>query len=154
MAAHKEVAGESRGRKYYVGELNRGAVLLLNAHFEGYLEDVLAETLNALNRHMNSQRLNRSFMNPTPDKIDGLFELLGMERPSRRVRWRNASNTRVRGALKSLVEVRNALAHGEMGVSVLKKDVTRYRKYVEGFASRFDDAVLTHAREKLGVTPW
>lgn len=45
VTAHQAVAGSARGRKWEVEGLNRAAVLMLCSHFEGYLEDVMAEAL-------------------------------------------------------------------------------------------------------------
>ena len=48
MAAHAAVGGDKRGRRYEVVGLNRAAVLMLSAHFEGYIEDVMREALAAI----------------------------------------------------------------------------------------------------------
>lgn len=39
MKAHEAVGGPEAGRRNYVEGLNRAAVLMLCAHFEGYVED-------------------------------------------------------------------------------------------------------------------
>ena len=60
----------------------------------------------------------------------------------------------VRENLGNLVRTRNRIAHGTTGVSVHKADVTRYRKYVEGFATRFDGLLRTRVRSLTGASPW
>ncbi len=154
MAAHRAVAGGKRGRKYEVEGLNRAAVLMLSSHFEGYLEDVMGEALAAVNAKLGAPTLTGGFHNPWPDRIDQLFSFLGMHKPSRSICWQKASNASVRTNLEKLVRTRNKLAHGTTGVQVYKTDVTSLRKYVEGFAQRFDAAVRAQVKTLTGKDPW
>lgn len=154
MAAHETVGGLEPGRRYDVEGLNRAAVLMLSAHFEGYVEDVMREALTALHVRIDPTPLVGPFHNPWPDRIDDLFAFIGMSKPSRSVSWQRASNASVRENLEKLVRTRNQIAHGATGVSVRKVDVTRYRKYVEGFATRFDRLVRTQVRALTGSYPW
>lgn len=154
MAAHETVGGLEPGRRYDVEGLNRAAVLMLCAHFEGYVEDVMREALTALNADIDAAPLVAGFHNPWPDRIDDLFAFLGMSKPSRAVSWQRASNASVRENLEGMVRTRNRIAHGTTGVSVHKGDVTRYRKYVEGFATRFDRQVRAQVRSLVGTYPW
>lgn len=154
MAAHETVGGLEPGRRYDVEGLNRAAILMLCAHFEGYIEDVMREALGALNPSLDATPLLAGFHNPWPYRIDDLFAFLGLDSPSKTISWQRASNTSVRDNLGSLVRTRNRIAHGTTGVSVLKADVTRYRKYVEGFATRFDGLLRTRVRTLTGAYPW
>lgn len=154
MAAHETVGGLEPGRRYDVEGLNRAAVLMLCAHFEGYVEDVMREVLGALNPSLDATPLLGGFHNPWPDRIDELFAFLGMNNPSKAISWQRASNTSVRDNLGNLVRTRNRIAHGTTGVSVRKADVTRYRKYVEGFATRFDRLLRARVRTLTGAYPW
>jgi hypothetical protein len=154
MAAHRAVAGPKRGRKFEVEGLNRAAVLMLTSHFEGYLEDVMAEAVQAVNPKLSASTLTGGFHNPWPDRIDELFAFLGMVKPSKSISWQRASNTAVRSNLKKLVGTRNKLAHGTTGVTVYKTDVTSLRKYVEGFARRFDALVRAQVKLLTGSNPW
>ena len=154
LKAHAAVAGAEPGRKRNVGALNRASVLLLNAHFEGYLEDAFSEALASYGENFDARHLHKSFMNPTPDKIDDFFELFGMKRPSRKISWKKASNKNVVAALNELVLTRNKIAHGEKNIAVRKTDVLRYRKYVEGFARTFDDLLCLHILKVSGKVPW
>jgi hypothetical protein len=154
MTAHAAVGGTQRGRRFEVEGLNRAAVLMLSAHFEGYLEDVMAEALAALNQHLDPRPLTGGFHNPWPDRIDELFAFLGMTKPSKAVSWQRASNAAVRENLNKLVRTRNRLAHGTTGVTVYKTEVTSLRKYVEGFAQRFDGLVRDQVRTLTGTYPW
>jgi hypothetical protein len=154
MNAHAAVGGKQRGRRFEVVGLNRAAILMLSAHFEGYLEDVMAEALSALNQQLDPKPLTGSFHNPWPDRIDDLFAFLGMNKPARNVSWRRASNQSVRSNLEKLVRTRNRLAHGTTGVTVYKSEVTSLRKYVEGFAQRFDGLVRVQVHALTGAYPW
>ena len=154
MAAHEAVAGSKPGRKYEVLGINRAAMLMLSAHFEGYLEDLMAESLAAINGSLQPVALTGRFHNPWPDRIDDLFEFLDMRKPSRNISWQKASNKAVRENLERLVRTRNRLAHGTTGITVYKDDVIRARKYVEGFSLRFDKAVRTQLRKLTGQCPW
>lgn len=154
MAAHETVGGLEPGRRYDVEGLNRAAVLMLCAHFEGYVEDVMREALSALNVRIDAAPLLAAFHNPWPDRIDDLFAFIGMSRPCRTISWQRASNASVKENLDDLVRTRNRIAHGTTGVTVRKGDVTRYRRYVEGFAPRFDRLVRTQIRTLTGTNPW
>lgn len=48
---HTEIAGEGAGRKYGVDVLNRSAIVLLTAVWEGYVEDLAAEAIAHLVDH-------------------------------------------------------------------------------------------------------
>lgn len=154
MAAHAAIAGPRPGRKYEVLGINRAAILMLSSHFEGYLEDVMAEALRAINPNLNAPTLTGGFHNPWPDRIDSLFAFLGLEKPSREISWRKAGNKTVLENLEILVRTRNKLAHGTTGVTVYKADITRIRNYVTGFAERFDQMVRAQVRVLTGSFPW
>ena len=154
MDAHRAIGGPNRGRRYEVEGMNRAAVLMLSAHLEGYLEDVMEEALAALNPQLNVKPLTGQFHNPWPDRIDELFAFLGMDRPSRAISWRGAGNPAVRRNLEKLVRTRNQLAHGTTGVRVYKNEITSLRRYVEGFASRFDGVLRGQMHTLTGSYPW
>ena len=154
LAAHEAVTGTERGRRFDVEGLNRAAVLMLSSHFEGFLEELMAEALHAIHPSLNSPTLTGSFHNPWPDRIDDLYAFLGMEKPARKVSWQGANNASVRRNLEELVRTRNKLAHGTTGVAIYKRDVRRFRRYVEGFAQRFDDQVAAQVMSMTGSQPW
>lgn len=154
MAAHAAIAGPQPGRKYEVLGINRAAILMLSAHFEGYVEDVMAEALHALNPTLRAPTLTGGFHNPWPDRIDELFAFIGLEKPSRGISWQKAGNKTVRENLENLVRTRNKLAHGTTGVTVYKTDVIRHRKYVTGFAKQLDEIVRAQVHTLTGAYPW
>ncbi len=48
LVAHTITAGPGRGRKYGVSALNKGGLVLLCAHLEGFLEDLYSEAVTAI----------------------------------------------------------------------------------------------------------
>ncbi|HEX6603044.1 MAG TPA: HEPN domain-containing protein [Solirubrobacterales bacterium] len=154
MNGHTAIAGSTRGRKYEVVGINRAAILMLSAHLEGYVEDLFAEALSAVNSSLRGAAVTSGFHNPWPDRIDKLFAAIGMEQPCRSISWKKASNKAVRGNLELLVKRRNKIAHGTTDVTVYKEDVMRHRRYIEGFTERFDRAVRDHVKTLTGTFPW
>ena len=154
MAAHRAAGGDKRGRRFELEGVNRAAVLMLSAHFEGYLEDVMQEAVAAVNAQLGANRVTAGFSNPQPKKIDELFEFLGMSKVSHSISWQRASNDSVRKNLNKLVETRNRIAHGGLGVKVYKTEITSLRKYVEGFAKRLDKKVRAQVHTLTGSHPW
>lgn len=154
MNAHGAIAGPKRGRKFEVEGINRAGILMLCSHFEGYLEDLMAEALEAVNPKLVPDVLTYSFHNPWPDRIDDLFGFLGMASPSKKISWQKASNKSVRVNLGDLVRTRNKVAHGTVGVKAYKVEVARFRGYVEGFSKHFDSAVRSQVHKLTGSDPW
>jgi RiboL-PSP-HEPN len=143
------------GRRWNVHGLNRSAILLLSAHLEGYLEDLMEEALRAVDPHLDGAPLRRGFANPRPSFIDKFFALLGItdvtKDPS--IHWPGASNTRVRARLSGLVDLRNQIAHGQQS-TVQLNTVKRYRRLVVYFTRRIDAVVRAHLTSITGVVPW
>jgi RiboL-PSP-HEPN len=154
MNAHTALAGPKPGRKYEVVGINRAAVLMLSAHFEGFVEDLFAEALVAVNPALRGEPVTRGFHNPWPDRIDELFAALGMKKPARSISWKRAGNKAVCDNLELLVHTRNKIAHGTTNVTVYKYEVGRYRRYVEGFSKGLDKAVWVQVRKLTGTAPW
>lgn len=154
MAAHQAVGGPNRGRRFEVVGLNRAAVVMLAAHFEGYLEDVFREAFLALPGGLDPAHVVSRFSNPSPTNINKLFSVIGMTKPTTSVRWQGASNESVLRNLNGLVETRHRIAHGVLGVPVYKQEVERYRRYVEGFSRRFDGLVGDRIEQATGARPW
>jgi hypothetical protein len=154
MAAHAAVGGPERGRRFDVEALNRASVLLLSAHLEGYLEDLMREALIAVQGGLSGDAIVARFANPTTGEIDKLFAVIGMEKPCSQISWRKAGNQAVKANLNELVGRRNRIAHGAEGVTVYKAEVERFRRYVTGFAQRFDELVRRRVAELAGSTPW
>lgn len=143
------------GRRWNVHGLNRGGILLLSAHLEGYLEDLMEEALAAINPTLNGRPLRRGFTNPTARRIDEFYELLGLQDATKHpsIRWQNATNQTVRRKLGDLVALRNQIAHGQQTTVHLTR-VTHFRGIVVRFAARFDEVIRQHLTNVLGAAPW
>ena len=147
----KGAKGPAKG----ISVARRSAVLLLNAHFEAYLEDVMQEALTSINPKLNANHLAREFTTPRPDNIDKFFSILGIEKISKQISWKKASNEAVRNALNELQNRRNEIAHGTTVDGQAKKaEVTRFRGYAEGFCKKVDDIVRDQVAAMTGRQPW
>lgn len=144
----------SKGPTAGIVAARRAGVLLLNAHFEAYLEDVLQEALSSLNPGLSADSIRRDFTTPRARNIDRLFILLGIEKMSFKHSWQRASNKSVRAAIEELQDARNAVAHGEKEAKATKSDLTRFKGYVLGFAKATDEVVASRIRELTGTRPW
>lgn len=137
-----------------ISAARRAALVLLNSHFEAYLEDLLQEALLAINTGFDASKLRRDFTTPRADNIDKLFLLLGISKISRLPKWQKASNKSVRAAIDQLQDRRNAIAHGEKGATVKKREITRFTGYVNKFAESVDDVVRDRIASMTGKKPW
>lgn len=151
---HVQVAHAPHDPSYELDGMNRAAVLMLSAHFEGFLEELMRESLAAIDPQLDADPLLRGFGNPWPNRIDELFSFLGMRRPSHDIGWEEAPSSHVRDRLEQLVRIRNQVAHGQIDVAVARRDVTSLRSYVEGFARGMDAAVHAHLTTLTGREPW
>lgn len=152
--AHVQVAHAPHDPDYELDGMNRAAVLMLSAHFEGFLEELMRESLAAIDPQLDADPLLRGFGNPWPNRIDELFSFLGMRRPSHGICWEEAPSSHVRDRLEQLVRIRNQVAHGQIDIAVARRDVTSLRGYVEGFARGMDAAVHAHLTTLTGAEPW
>lgn len=156
MEAHAHVgAAHAPGDPdYELDGMNRASILMLSAHFEGYLEELMREALEAIDPALDADPLLRGFGNPWPNRIDELFSFLGMRQPSHGIGWEGAPASEVRSRLEHLVRTRNQVAHGQIDVTVVKADVASLRGYVEGFSRGMDAAVHAHLGTLTGRPPW
>ena len=146
--------GGTKGPTKGILVARRASILLLNAHFEAYLEDVLDEALAALTSGLNTKTLRRNFTTPRPDNINKFFSLLNIEKISTKPSWKKANNVTVRKAIDQLQNTRNAIAHGEPNAKVKISDVKRYRSFVEGFTNAVDEIVAKRVEEITKTRPW
>lgn len=146
--------GGAKGPSKGIAVARRASVLLLNAHFEAYLEEVLQEALTAVSAGLDSHRLARDFTTPRPRNIDHFFALLGIAKISHQPSWQKASNKTVRKNIEALQDARNAIAHGEAGAKAKKADIARFRGYVVGFADAIDEIVSNRIAAMTGTQPW
>lgn len=188
--------------------INRAAVVLLCAHFEGYVEELVTEALDLLNgaepltervpvrllatqvdreisgiagmsdTQKRSERIRRLFHvhgglwsderlcrtldatiitatmgNPGPKQVERLFGEIGMDAVLGGIRLGDGAPAGVR--LRELVDVRNAVAHGE-DERVMDDQVERYLEAIESLGSELEEAVARHlwAITDSKTVPW
>lgn len=147
--------GGAKGPTAGIAAARRSAILLLNSHFEAYLEDVLEEAIHAINSGFDISKIRRDFTTPRTDNIDKLFLLLGIDKISHSPSWQKASNKSIRRAINELQDARNAVAHGERGAKATKRDLTRFRSYVLGFCTAIDSIIAIRISKMTGrPAPW
>lgn len=132
----------------------RAAVVLLNAHFEAFLADLLQEALSYLNPGLDASSLRRAFTTPRPKNIDKFFKILGIKKLSHEPSWQKAGNKVVRKNIDALQTTRNAIAHGDPNAKAQKADITRFEGYVKGFADAADRIVADRVKALTGKKPW
>lgn len=137
-----------------IAAARRAAVLLLNAHFEAFLEDLLQEALTAINPGLDASSLGRDFKTPRCRNIDRFFVVLGISKLSKQPSWKKASNKAVRRNIDELQDARNAIAHGEKDAKAKKSDIARFETYVTGFADAADRIVAAQVKKLTGKKPW
>jgi hypothetical protein len=154
MAAHAAVGGNQRGRRFEVEALNRASVLLLSAHLGGISRRAaLGGGLGRAHRP-NCWRSHEALRQPDNGKCRGPLRL---PRPQQALRLDLLAPRRhaaVKKNINELVATRNAIAHGTTGVTVHKSTVTRYRRYVVGFAKGFDNLIRDRVSTLTGTSPW
>lgn len=94
------------------------------------------------------------FSTPTPSAIDSLFGHLGMHELLNRLRWRGMRSARIRQRLQELVDRRNEIAHGTIGVHVGRAEVAYFRAFLPRFSRLLDGTVRNHIRSFMGADPW
>lgn len=145
----------SKGPTAGITAARRSAVLLLNSHLEAFLEDLLEEALHSINTGFDVAKIRRDFTTPRTSNIDKLFQLIGIEKISQMPSWQRASNKVIRKAIDELQDARNAVAHGERDAKATKSDITRFQKYVIGFAKELDKIVAERVSQMTGKPrPW
>lgn len=199
------------GRQWFTVPLNRSAVVLLCAHFEGFLEEFFKECVACLSRssvstdriprklrvvqlegklgevtqaqtrqerlakldevfavaeplwtpgrqiaphELDATHVTEGFSNPWIDRILWMFDFLDVKPEVSEISWRSASKRSVRSNVNAMVETRNKIAHGKVGVTIRKADVTRYRRYVTGYAKALDRILSRKLQSITGKPPW
>lgn len=155
----KLVREPGRGRPTEVDALNRAAMVLLSAHLQGYIEDVYADAARILLEGKVSdidaliEQAQSHFPNPHAHRIDDLFASIGLPTIMDGLRWRKASNQAIRKRLTEYIRTRNAIAHGTQE-PVTKRKVVGFKRFVQLFASNFDEKVANDIQPIIGQEPW
>ena len=96
--------------------------------------------------------LTWNFMSPKSDEIDALFAHLGIKKIIEHVSLPPFNTRKIRNKLKTLLDRRNEIAHGTIGVKVGKQEVVNYRDFLKRLASCLDEIVRTHTVRISGHT--
>ena len=148
-----------RGRPAEVEALNRAGIVLLSAHFQGYIDDLLSEAaqiiLNGKVKDIDGLvKLSKpQSANPHPDIIEKMFNSIGVYEVLDEISWQKAKNDVIKKRLSDYIQLRNRIAHGKQeGVS--KQKVLQFKKFVEIFTRNLDEIVSQKIQLSTGRKPW
>ncbi len=96
----------------------------------------------------------RQFSSPAPAAINKLFLHLGMRAVLGKISLRNRKPERVRRLINDLVERRNKIAHGTVGIRVGLGFVRGMRKFLPELGSALDERVRQHVERVVEQSPW
>jgi hypothetical protein len=169
-AAHAQVGGTERGRRYATQQINRAYAVLLSSEFQGFGRDLYSEcvdyvvaslpgTLQSLARaqFLWGQPFSRG--NPQAGVIGSDFGRLGLPF------WADvyavhAHNRRRRELLDELMQWRNAIAHNDFDPAEFGPDpvlhiqqVRRWRSALNALCDGFDRVLRSHLSAILGAAP-
>jgi RiboL-PSP-HEPN len=152
------------GRRLRLDAINRGAIVLLSAQLQGYLIDLFREAsyhileTNPQGKVFRSHKVFvdealRSFRNPGPDSVKSLFRYLGVRDVMEDLQLGTMTNQAVRANLKSFIELRNAVAHGQRP-NVTEEEVESWAVFVKQFAQRIEYSIYEYIQLQTGALPW
>lgn len=170
-AAHAQVGGTERGRRYATQQINRAYAVLLSSEFQGFCRDLYSECVDhivasgpahvqALTRAQFLWGLQLGRGNPQAAAIGSDFGRLSLPF------WNDvygvhAHNRRRRAMLDELMAWRNAIAHNDFDPAVFGPDPTlhlrqvrRWRSAINGLCDGFDRVLRDHLTGIFGTTPW
>ena len=94
------------------------------------------------------------FGNPSPREISRLFTHLGIDNILGRATWQGMSERTVSTRIKRLVDDRNRIAHGTLGVRVRRDQIDYYRRFLARLGRRLDELVRMHIARVIRRNPW
>ncbi len=148
-----------RGRPKEVDALNRAGFVLLCAHFQGYIDDLHAETAKILlsgkvaNIDNTIKLIKPRNSNPYPNIINIMFAGLGVYDLMEKIRWQKCSNKTVKERLTKYIEIRNKIAHGAK-VTVTKFKLKNFMSYVVTLSEKLDGQIKNDIRSLTKNSPW
>lgn len=172
-AAHTQVGGTERGRRYSTQQINRAYAVLLSSEFQGFGRDLYSECVDLvvaaaplparLQTLLQSQFLwGQPFRrgNPQAGTIGSDFGRLGLPFWDE-VYTVHSHNRRRRAMLDELMDWRNAIAHNDFDPAKFGPDpvlhiqqVRRWRSALNGLCTGFDCVLRNHLAGVLGNAPW
>jgi hypothetical protein len=170
-AAHANVGGTGRGRRYATQQINRAYAVLLSSEFQGFVRDLYSECVDQLEAaapiHLRAILRNQFYWgqpfsrgNPQAATIGSDYGRLGLPFWDD-VYSAHALNRRRRGLLDELMAWRNAIAHNDFDPKVFGtnpilrlQQVRRWRIALGGLCDGFDRVLQSHLTRILGASPW
>ncbi len=148
-----------RGRRTEVDALNRGSMVLLSSHLQGFIDDlhleaaniVLANKVNSIERVVEHAKPRNA--NPHADIIERMFDGIGIYEVLDNICWQKASNNTIKKRLTEYIQIRNKIAHGAQE-SITKAKVQSFQDFVVRFAQNLDEVVADKIEEETGTRPW
>jgi hypothetical protein len=171
--AHRFVRGTGQAVRTTTQQINQAYAVLLSAQFQGFCRDFHSECAEALVAPITALDLQRMLWsslvfgrkldrgNPNVGNIGSDFGRFGLPF------WplvdaRQANNPARRVSLDELNEWRNAIAHQDFAISMLRSgvpiltlaQVRGWRKCCDVLARSFDEVVKQHVQRLTGTAPW
>lgn len=178
FAAHRQVSGVGRGRRWNTGQLNAALAVRLAAEFQGYARElndlawdsVLASTaqykvpaVEALVRTQLTAGRKLDTGNATPSNIAQDFGRLGILKLWDTLKTVNPRAKEWQETLELLNTARNGFAHGdEVKIVKLKQDghsinqqkIKSWLGDLDKLATLLDDVIYRYLLNLTGVPPW
>lgn len=177
FAAHAQMGGTGRGRRWRTEQVNWALTVRLTGEFQGFSRDLhdeasdvyahqVAEGNSALETMLatllkSDRQIDRR--NPMPEALARDFGRFGFELwPV--LRARNATNERREKELKALVEARNAISHDDRarlaglvreGYPIRLTTIRSWRSSLDTLARQMDRVVSAQIVAVVGgMSPW
>lgn len=156
---HALVSNPGSGKPKEVDAINRAAFVLTLAHFQGFVDELHAETGRfvlkgkAANPDGVIKLVKPPRSNPHVDVINKMFSGLGVYELMDSINWQKCNNKSVRSRLTTYLETRNRIAHGGKE-SITKAQVSQLKQFVEILAEKLDTQVGSKVKKASGKSPW
>lgn len=153
------VSNPGKGKPAEVAALNRGAFVLLCAHFQGFIEDLHFEVArHTLSGKVSSVedvvKLVKPYnSNPHARIIEKMFAGIGVYDLMHKPHWQKCSNDTVRKRITKFIEERNQIAHGKKP-TIHKSKVEGFKRFVILLADSLDDEVARQITAITNKKPW
>lgn len=155
-------SGAGRPAKRKGAAVVRGAVVLLAAAFEAYVEDVFDEIVDKIysaqsdaDRKALKKETSGRLNNASVWKINLLYASVGHPWIMRDIsfRWQKFTNKSVQKTLDEIIEARNKIAH--RGVFTVRRDrAIKWRNFLDRLTDKFDDRAKSIIQDQTGAAPW
>ncbi len=153
------VSNPGKGKPAEVAALNRGAFVLLCAHFQGFIEDLHMEAAkHTLSGKVTSvddvvKLVKPGNSNPHANIIEKMFSGIGIYDLMHKPHWKKCSNDSVCKRITKYIEERNQIAHGKKP-TIHKSKVEGFKRFVILLANALDEEVGKQITVITKKKPW